>query len=400
MDALAYGDPSASPIATPTPILGASPTLTPALADSSPVPTASPAPTLSVSVTPTVNSSSAGTGQGEKASPGPNSFSGAANNAGPGSQATPFKTWQAGSFHMANGLVVDAQGNIDVVDTLNSRIRQIGPNGVVTTLGGTFSRDVVDGPGPSATFDMPCGIAYDTTGNIYIADSGNDLIRKMNGADEVTTLAGQAGVTGVQNGNGTGAFFNNPRAVAVDANGNLYVADTNNNLIRKINPNRDVTTLAGKVVPGFADGNGSDASFNHPLGIAVDASGIVYVADTANHLIRKITPKGVVTTLAGGGTGAASNGLGPAASFNWPSGIAVDGSGNLFVADSGNGMIRKITPAGLVSTYAGPNIKGTNLGPPHEGTKFLPYGVAVDSQGNVYGVAPFEGLIWKITPND
>jgi streptogramin lyase len=306
---------------------------------------------------------------------------------------------------MPYGVAVDAQGNIDIADSLNCRIRQIDPDGGVTTLAGSFGRDAADGENP--TFDYPAGIALDASGNLYIADSGDDMIRKMNRLNQVSSLAGQAGVTGASNGRGSDALFNNPWDVAVDAAGNVYVADTNNNMIRKIDPKGEVTTLAGGTAPGSADGTGTSASFNHPMGVAVDAAGIVYVADTANHLIRRITPKGEVTTLAGGGKGSAANGLGAAASFNWPTGIAVDGSGNIYVADSANLMIRKITPLGQVSTYAGPKIIGTDFGltnsmgnvPVNTKIKFQPYGVALDANGNVYAVDPFDNLIRKIDKN-
>jgi len=304
-------------------------------------------------------------------------------------------------FHMPYGVAVDAHGNIDIADTLNHRIRQIDPDGGVTTLAGSFGRDAADGE--NATFDLPAGIALDTSGNLYIADSGDDMVRKMNRLNQVSSLAGQAGVTGANNGNGSDALFNNPWDVAVDSGGNVYVADMANNMIRKIDPKGEVKILAGGTTPGSADGTGTSASFNHPMGVAVDSTGNVYVADTANNVIRKISPKGEVTTLAGGGKGSAANGLGVAASFNWPTGIAVDVSGNIYVADSANLMIRKITPLGQVSTYAGPKITGTDFGlgntPVNPKTKFQPYGVALDANGNVYAVDPFNNLIRKIDQN-
>ncbi len=383
--------------------------------------------------------------------------------------------WTEPNFQMPYGLCVDASGNIDVADTLNCKVKQIGPDGTLTILAGSKSREAVDGNGTSASLGLPAGIAVDSKGNLYTADSGFNLIRKINRANDVTTLAGQDGVPGHQDGTGTDATFNNPWGVAVDSAFNVYVADTANNLIRKISPKRQVTTLAGSGAVGNADGTGTNASFNHPQGVAVDSSFNVYVADTANNLIRKISPKGEVSTLAGGGTNPADDGLGAAASFNWPTGIAVDASGNLYVADSGNLRIRKITPAGQVSTYAGPKITGIDalllatatvglstdtkvptptpsptstpsptptplstptqvLSPnatpisagtaltepatpsatptfiprptltpsptplPKKTTSFLPYGVAIDSAGNVYSVDPFQGMIWKIQP--
>jgi streptogramin lyase len=169
------------------------------------------------------------------------------------------------------------------------------------------------------------------------------LIRKISPAGVVTTLAG-TGSTGAVNGNGTSASFNYPYGVAVDGSGNVYVADTVNHLIRKISPSGVVTTLAGTVGnSGAVNANGTSASFYFPFGVAVDGSGNVYVADQGNHLIRKISPSGDVTTLAGdaGSTGAV-NGNGTLASFNSPAGVAVDGSGNVYVADRNNHLIRRV----------------------------------------------------------
>jgi sugar lactone lactonase YvrE len=245
------------------------------------------------------------------------------------------------SFNNPTGVAVDESGNVYVADQSNDLIRKISPTGDVTTLAGNPTWGAVNGNGTSASFDFPSGVAVDGSGYVYVADKNNSLIRKISPTGDVTTLAG-TGNPGAVNGNGTLASFNFPNGVAVDGSGNVYVADKNNHLIRKISPTGDVTTLAGTGNPGAVNGNGTLASFNFPYGVAVDGSGNVYVADQNNHLIRKISPTGDVTTLAGTGSPGAVNGNGTLASFNNPAGVAVDGSGNVYVADKNNSLIRKI----------------------------------------------------------
>jgi serine/threonine-protein kinase len=247
-------------------------------------------------------------------------------------------------------VAADAAGNVYVADAGNNRIRAITPAGLVSTFAGTGAQGRADSP-DTATFNSPLGVAVDGSGNLYVADYGNDVIRKISPAGLVSTLAG-TGAVGADNGAGIAATFDLPEGVAVDASGNVYVADNGNNLIRKITPAGVVSTLAGSGTAGSANGTGTSASFNSPFGVAVDAAGNVYVADSGNNLIRKITPAGVVSTLAGSGARGANNASGSAASFNTPSGVSVDASGNVYVADENNNQIRKITPAGVVSTVA------------------------------------------------
>jgi sugar lactone lactonase YvrE len=188
-------------------------------------------------------------------------------------------------------------------------------------------------------------VAVDSSGNVYVADYGNSTIRKVTPAGAVTTLAGLAGNPGSANGTGSNARFDSPFSVAVDSMGNVYVADSFNATIRKITPAGGVTTLAGLAgSPGSADGTGSAARFASPQGVAMDSLNNVYVADFYNDTIRKVTPAGVVTTLAGlAGNGGGADGTGNAARFSYPNGVAVDSAGNVYVADSGNNTIRKGT---------------------------------------------------------
>ena len=234
-----------------------------------------------------------------------------------------------------------------VADTYNYLIRKITSSGTVTTLAGTAGTSgFTDGVGTNAEFFNPHGVAVDSSGNVYVADTYNHLIRKITSSGAVTTLAGTAGISGFSDGVGTNAKFNYPHGVAVDSSGNVYVADTHNQLIRKITSSGTATTLAGTAgISGSTDGVGTNAKFNSPIGVAVDSSGNVYVADTYNHLIRKITSSGAVTTLAGSaGISGSTNVVGTNAEFFNPYGVAVGSSGNVYVADTFNHLIRKITP--------------------------------------------------------
>ena len=260
---------------------------------------------------------------------------------------------------------------------------------------GNFGKS--DGGPIVASFHFPLGVISDGAGNFYVADADNNLIRKVNSTGVVTTFAG-SGNQGNFNATGTAASFNNPSCVAVDATGNIYVADAGNSLIRKITSAGVVTTFAGNNIPGSNDGTGTAASFNNPTGIIVDAAGNIYVADSGNSLIRKITPLGVVTTFAGSGTKGNLNGTGIAASFNTPVGLAFDASGNLYVADSGNNLIRMITPTGVVSTIAGDGTKGNNNGPALNSSFNKPSGITIDQAGNIFISDSANNLIRMLTP--
>jgi hypothetical protein len=270
---------------------------------------------------------------------------------------------------------------------------------MVTTLAGSAGvTGATNGTGTAALFNRPIGIAVDNSGNVYVADCWNDIIRKITPGGVVTTLAGSAGVTGSANGMGTAALFNSPVGIAVDNSGNIYVGDAGNNLIRKITPSGVVSTLAGSGACGNSNGTGAAASFCSPDGVAVDNLGNIYVADYVNNMIRKVTSAGVVTTLAGMGTCGSTNGTGTAALFCWPAGIALDGSGNLYVGDNNNNMIRKITSGGVVTTLAGSGSIGSANGTGTAASFSGPVGVTVDNLGNVYVADNGNNLIREITP--
>lgn len=251
-------------------------------------------------------------------------------------------------FNQPNGGVFDAAGNMYVSDVSNHRIRKITPAGDVTTFAGS-SAGFVDATGIAARFFNPTDLTIDAAGNLYVADKTNNKIRKVTPAGVVTTFAGST--SGSTDANGTSAKFSQPQGITIDASGNLYVADASNNRIRKITPAGDVTTVAGSTA-GFADGVGVAAQFDNPQRLIVDASGNLLVADTDNNRIRKITPAGQVTTLAGSSQGLA-NGAGIAAKFNRPHGLVLLPSGDLLVADYENHQIRKVSAKGEVSPYAG-----------------------------------------------
>lgn len=266
---------------------------------------------------------------------------------------------------------------------------------LASNYAGTGTAGLVNGAKASARFGSPEGLAIDASGNIYIADKNNNVIRKITSAGTVSTFAG-TGVAGFADGAGSTAKFNGPWKVAVDASGNVYVADRDNFKIRKITPAGMVSTLAGST-SGYADGTGSAAKFMQPLDVAIDPSGNVIVADNTSHRIRKITAAGVVTTIAGNGTAGYTNGTGTAAQFKNPSGVDVDASGNIYVADRLNHRIRKITTSGVVSSLAGTGISGTTDGVAGSAKFSDPYGVTVDASGNVYVADLISSRIRKIS---
>lgn len=248
------------------------------------------------------------------------------------------------------------------------------------------------------THDFPSGITTDALGNLYVTEESSNLILKINSAGIISTFAGNL-TAGSTDGTGTAASFFGPRGLTTDAAGNIYVGDINNSIIRKITPTGVVTTLAGRVhQPGADNGIGAKASFNEPTSVATDAAANVYVADRDNHLIRKITPAGVVTTFAGGGPGAGTNGTGTAANFNFPSGVATDSAGNVYVADKDDMLIRKITPSGVVTTFAGSGLRGSANGPGTVASFDYPLTLATDISGNVYVIENLNQLVRKITP--
>lgn len=309
----------------------------------------------------------------------------------------------AARFCNPQGLAIDASDDLYVADSSNSTIRKISHDGVVSTVAGLAGyTGSADGLGASARFYNAVGVGADATGTVFVADTYNYTIRQIAADGSVTTLAGAPGYLGngtETDGTGPTASFYRPYAVAPDASGNVYVADYGYGSIRKVTPEGVVTTIAGLArSPGSADGTGAAARFLGPSGLVVLASGDIYVADQGNHTIRKIAPGGVVTTFAGtAGVQGSADGQGAAASFYHPFAIAVDSQGNLFVTDKDNKKIRKITPAGVVSTFAGSGAHGGSDGTGTAASFYYPSGVAIDSADNVY--VTDAAAIRKITPD-
>lgn len=263
------------------------------------------------------------------------------------------------SFTMPTGLAIDPQGNIFVADAGNNLIREINPSGAVVTIAGSDTTGYADGQGAAAVFFNPLGVAVDSKDNVYVADAGNNLIRLVTSAGTVSTFAGT-----VNTGSSTTLSpFNNPTSLALAPNGNLYVTNYLDDDILQVNQSGAVNIFAGQdTVQGSGNGPGLSATFYYPNAVASDANGNLYVSDGVNNIIRKIDASGNVSTFAGSGVPGAIDSTGVYASFNGPAGLAVDANGNVYVADANNNEIRKITAAGVVTTIAGTGVQGSQNG--------------------------------------
>ena len=311
----------------------------------------------------------------------------------------------AASLSGAVGVAVDAAGNLYIADTSSNRIRKVTPGGTITTVAGNggavYSGD--GGPATAASLNWPSGLAVDAAGNLYIADNHNHRIRKATAGGTITTAAGngQQGYSG-DGGPATAASLNSPYAVAVDSAGNLYIVDSNNNRIRKVASDGTITTAAGNGQQGYSGDGGpaTAASLGSPGGVAVDSAGNLYIADSSNLRIRKVTSGGTITTLAGNGAQGYSGDGGPAtaASLWGPSCVAVDAAGNLYFADTWNSRIRKVALGGTITTVAGNGrmAYSGDGGPPTAAALNLPQGVAVDAASNLYISDYFNYRIRKV----
>jgi sugar lactone lactonase YvrE len=297
-------------------------------------------------------------------------------------------------FNNPQGVAVDSKGDVYVSDSFNNMIRMITPAGAVTTVAGSQTIGYQDGPAATAQFYAPRGLAFDSQGNLYVADFGNNVIRKITPDGTVSTYSGNGTAGDVDGSSAAGSEFNGPSGLSFDSSGNLYVADRGNSIIRKITPAGVTTTLAGTNntthVPGYLDATNLVAAFNKPNDLVVDASNNVDVADLVNSAIRKVTtPAGVTTTLAGG----------PSQStlLNLPVGIAIDSKQNLYITDE-SGRILQYTAGNVIYILAGTqNVSGFVNGSGAAAQFSTPQGIAVDASGNIYVADQGNNCIRKVT---
>jgi len=304
------------------------------------------------------------------------------------------------------GAAVDSAGDVYIADAGGHRIRKVSAAGVISTVAGNgipgYSGD--GGPAIAAQLDFPSGVAVDSAGNLYVVDTANERVRKVTPEGIISTVAGNgtAGYSG-DGGPATAAQLFALDGLAVDSGGNLYIADSFNFRIRKVSAAGVINTVVGNGNPGFSGDGGpaTAAQIGNPTGVAVDSTGNLYFSDVHFHRIRKVTPDGIISTVAGTGTAGFSGDGGPAtaAQLNGPVGVALDSAGNIYIADQSNFRIRKVTAAGLMSTVAGDGTSGLNIstGPATAAQLSLPTGVAVDSAGDLYIADPNSFTVRKVS---
>ncbi len=302
------------------------------------------------------------------------------------------------------GLAIDSAGRLYVGDSSNHRIRRVDQTAAtITTFAGGFGVLGDSGPATAALLFGPAGMAFDAAGNLYIADGSNHRIRKVTVAGVIATVAGtgSVGFSG-DGGDAKAAQLNNPQGVAVDAAGNLLIADTNNNRVRRVNQSGVIQTVAGNGMDSFSGDGGAatSATLSIPNAITVDAQGSLYIADSGNDRIRRVNVSGQISTYAGSNaTALGDDGPAVSASLSLPLGVALDAAGNLFIADTLNQRIRRVTPAGVISTVAGNGEIGFagDGGAATQASLSLPFGVATDAAGNLYIADGANGRVRQVS---
>ena len=307
---------------------------------------------------------------------------------------------KAAQLYLPAGLAFDASGALYIADLLNNRVRKVSPDGTITTVAGkgtkAFSGD--GGLATAGSLNHPHSLAVDASGALYIADLGNHRVRKVSPDGTITTVAGTGneGFSG-DGGPATAAQLSLPAGLAVDASGALYIADLLNNRVRKVSPDGTIATVAGMGNEGFSGDGGpaTAASLNRPASLAVDASGALYIADSVNHRVRKVSPDGSITTVAGAGNDGFSGDGGPAtaAQLHFPASLAVDASGALYIAGSVNHRVRKVSPNGTITTVAETGARPATLAWIH-----VPPGLAVDASGALYIADRYNHLVRRVAP--
>jgi trimeric autotransporter adhesin len=316
-----------------------------------------------------------------------NGYSGYGGDGGPATSA---------NLSLPNGLAVDSSGNLFIADSKINCIRKMSSSGIITTVAGNVSSGYSGdgGQATSAQLNFPMGVAVDSSGNLFIADFLNNCIRKVSSSGIITTIAGN-GVAGFSGDGGpaSSSQLKNPSSVAIDSNGNILVSDNGNQRIREISTSGIITTIAGNGSSGFSGdgGQASSAQLYNPVGIAPDSAGNLFIGDNSNNRIRKVDSSGIITTVAGNGSLGYSGDGGPATSakINQPTGVSVDSTGNLFIADYGNGRIRKVSLTGIITTVAGNGTSGySGDGGQATSAVITANGVMVDSAGSLYIAGP------------